>query len=171
MKKKQLFHIGTFGKPVGLKGKIKIIMYNFEFNKFKSKSLSSYLVDEANVFCNFQYLKINKNKLTGKLKKCNSINCAEKLNGKKIFIDINHLPKNKKNQFYIFDLINCEVKTSKNILLGSIIGIDNFGAGDLIKIKKDNNKSFYIPMNEDNVVKVDLKKKLVIVNPIKGILN
>ena len=171
MKKKQLFHIGTFGKPVGLKGEIKIIMYNFEFNKFKSKSLSSYLVDEADMFWNFQYLKINKNKLTGKLITSNSINCAEKLNSKKIFIDINHLPKNKKNQFYIFDLINCEVKTSKNILLGNIIDIDNFGAGDLIKIKKDNNKSFYIPMNEDNVAKVDLKKKLVIVNPIKGILN
>ena len=171
MKKKQLFHIGTFGKPIGLKGKIKIIMHNFEFNKFKSKSLSPYLVDEANVFWNFQYLKINNNKLTGKLEKCNSINCAEKLNGKKIFIDINHLPKNKKNQFYIFDLINCEVKTSKNILLGSIIDVDNFGAGDLLKIKKDINKSFYIPMNEDNVVKVDLKKKLVIVNPVKGILN
>jgi 16S rRNA processing protein RimM len=170
VKKKQLFYIGTFGKPVGLKGKIKIIMHNLEFNEFKSKSLIPYLIDEANVFWNFQYLKINNNKLTGKLKKCNSINCADKLKGKKIFIDINHLPKNKKNQFYIFDLINCEVKTSKNILLGSIIDIDNFGAGDLIRIKKDNNKSFYIPMNEDNVVKVDLKKKLVIVNPIKGIL-
>ena len=68
-------------------------------------------------------------------------------------------------------MINCEVKTSENILLGNIIDIDNFGAGDLIKIKKDNNKSFYIPMNEDNVAKVDLKKKLVIVNPIKGVLN
>ena len=169
MKKKQLFHIGTFGKPVGLKGELKIIMHNFEFNKFKSLNL--YLVDEADMFWNFQYLKINKNKLSGKLKKCNSINYAEKLNGKKIFIDINYLPKNKKNHFYIFDLINCEVKTSKNILLGNIIDINNFGAGDLIKIKKDSNKSFYIPMNEDNVAKVDLKKKLVIVNPIKGILN
>ena len=99
MKKKQLFHIGTFGKPVGLKGEIKIIMHNFEFNKFKSKSLSSYLVDEADMFWNFQYLKINKNKLTGKLIKCNSINCVEKLNGKKIFIDINNLPKNKKINF------------------------------------------------------------------------
>ena len=171
MKKKQLFHIGTFGKPVGLKGEIKIIMHNFEFNKFKSKSLSLYLTDEANVFWNFQYLKINKNKLTGKLKKCNSINCAEKLNSKKIFIDRNNLPRNEKNQFYIFDLINCKVKTPNNSLLGNIINIDNFGAGDLIKIKKTNNKSFYIPMNDENIVKVDIKKKLVIVNPIKGILN
>ena len=68
-------------------------MYNFEFNKFNSKSLSSYLVNEVDVFWNFQYLKINKNKLTGKLIKCNSINCAEKLNGKKIFIDIKSFAK------------------------------------------------------------------------------
>ena len=169
MKKKQLFHIGTFGKPVGLKGEIKIIMHNLEFNTFKS--LNTYLLDEESMFWNFQYLKINKNKLTGKLKKCNSINYAEKLNSKKILIDRNNLPRNEKNQFYIFDLINCKVKTPKNSLLGNIINIDNFGAGDLIKIKKTNNKSFYIPMNDENIVKVDIKKKLVIVNPIKGILN
>ena len=169
MKKKQLFHIGTFGKPVGLKGEIKIIMHNLEFNTFKS--LSTYLLDEESMFWDFQYLKINKNKLTGKLKKCNSIDYAEKLNSKKILIDRNNLPRNEKNQFYIFDLINCKVKTPKNSLLGNIINIDNFGAGDLIKIKKTNNKSFYIPMNDENIVKVDIKKKLVIVNPIKGILN
>ena len=169
MKKKQLFHIGTFGKPVGLKGEIKIIMLNLEFNTLKS--LNTYLLDEETMFWDFQYLKISNNKLTGKLKKCNSINCAEKLNRKRIFIDRNNLPKNEKNRFYIFDLINCKVKTSKNSLLGYIINIDNFGAGDLIKIKKSNNKSFYIPMNEDNIIKVDIKKKLVIVNPIKGILN
>ena len=169
MKNKQLIHVGTFGKPVGLKGEIKIIVHNFEFNEFKS--LSSYFLDEVAVIWDFKYLKINKNKLTGKLKKCDSINCAEKLNGKRIFIDINHLPKNKKNQFYIFDLINCKVKTSKGCVLGNIIKIDNFGAGDLAEVKKTNNKSFYIPMNEDNIVKIDIKKKLMIVNPIKGILN
>ena len=169
MKKKQLFHIGTFGKPVGLKGEIKIIMLNLEFNTLKS--LNTYLLDEETMFWDFQYLKINNNKLTGKLKKCNSINCAEKLNRKRIFIYRNNLPRNKKNQFYIFDLINCKVKTPKNNLLGNIINIDNFGAGDLIKIGKTNNKSFYIPMNEENIVKVDIKKKLVIVNPIKGVLN
>ena len=169
MIKKQLLHIGTFGKPVGLKGEIIIIMHNVEFSTFKSLSL--HLSDKLSVFWNFRYLKINKNKLFGKLKKCNSINCVEKLNGKKIFIDKNKLPKNKKNQFYIFDLINCEVKTLKYNLLGSVIKIDNFGAGDLIKVKNNNNKSFYIPMNEDNIVKIDIKKKLVIVDPIKGILS
>ena len=169
MKKKQLVHIGSFGRPLGLKGEVKIIVNTFEFNTIKS--MSSYLINERGSIWNFQYLKIRKDKLIGKFQECNSRNCVEKLSGKKIFIDKRNLPKTEKNQFYVFDLINCKVKTINNKLLGNIINIDNFGAGDLINIKKTNNKSFYIPMNEDNIVKVDIKKKLVIVNPIKGILD
>ena len=169
MKKKQLVHIGSFGRPLGLKGEVKIIVNTFEFNTIKS--MSSYLINERGLIWNFQYLKIRKDKLIGKFQECNSRNCVEKLTGKKIFIDKSNLPKIKKNQFYVFNLINCKVKTINNKLLGNIINIDNFGAGDLINIKKTNNKSFYIPMNEENIVKVDIKKKLVIVNPIKGILD
>ena len=169
MKKKQLVHIGSFGRPLGLKGEVKIIVNTFEFNTIKS--MSSYLINERGLICNFQYLKIRKDKLIGKFQECNSRNCVEKLTGKKIFIDKSNLPKIKKNQFYVIDLINSKVKTINNELLGNIINIDNFGAGDLINIKKTNNKSFYIPMNEDNIVKVDIKKKIVIVNPIKGILD
>ena len=169
MKNKQLIHVGFFGQPLGLKGEVKIIANTFEFNTIKS--MSSYLINEKGSIWNFQYLKIRKDKIIGKFQKCNSRNCVEKLSGKKIFIDKSNLPKTEKNQFYVFDLINCKVKTINNKLLGNIINIDNFGAGDLINIKKTNNKSFYIPMNEENIVKVDIKKKLVIVNPIKGILD
>lgn len=169
MKIKQLVHVGSFGRPFGLKGDIKIIVDTFEFDTIKS--MSSYLLNEGGSVWNFQYLKIGKDKLIGKFHDCDSRNCVEKLNGKKIFIDKGNLPKIEKNQFYVFDLINCKVKTINNKLLGNIINIDNFGAGDLINIKKKNNQSFYIPMNEDNIVKIDTKKKLVIVKPIKGILD
>jgi len=169
VKKKQLVHVGSFGSPLGLKGEVKIIVNSFGFDTIKS--VSSYLINEKGAVWNFQYLKINKYKLIGKLQECNSRNCIEKLYSKKIFIDKKNLPKTEKNQFYVFDLINCQVKTSTNKLLGNIINIDNFGAGDLINIKKNNNENFYIPMNDDNVVKVNIKKKLVIVNPIKGILD
>tara|TARA_B100001245_G_C22682263_1_gene333421 strand:+ start:47 stop:556 length:510 start_codon:yes stop_codon:yes gene_type:complete len=169
VKKKQLVCIGSFGRPLGVKGEVKIIVNNFEFDTVKSAI--SYLINEKDVVWNFQYLKINNDKLIGKLQECNSRNCIEKLYGEKIFIDKRNLPKTEKNQFYVFDLINCEVKTSNNKFLGNIINIDNFGAGDLINIKKNNNENFYIPMNDDNVVKVNIKKKLVIVDPIKGILD
>jgi ribosomal 30S subunit maturation factor RimM len=43
--------------------------------------------------------------------------------------------------------------------------------GDLIEIISDNKKNFYIPMNKDNLVKIDSEKKIIIVNPLKGILD
>ena len=37
-------------------------------------------------------------------------------------------------------------------------------------LNQQKGKDFYIPMNKDNVVSVNLKKNIVIINPIKGIL-
>ena len=34
-----------------------------------------------------------------------------------------------------------------------------------------NNKNFYIPMNNENLVSVELNKKKIIINPIKGIID
>jgi len=55
--------------------------------------------------------------------------------------------------------------------LGKIKDIKNFGAGDLFEIKNSEKNNFYIPMNDDNVVKIDIKKKQIIVNPITGLLD
>ena len=169
MTKKNLIHIGTFNQPLGLKGEIKIIIHVSGFELFKS--LSPYFSDDGLTTWDFNHLHMNKDKIIALLKNCNNRNCAEKLKGKKIFSYKNKLPKIKKNQFYANDLINFEVKTLKNNLLGKIINIDNFGAGDLMSIKKSNGESLYIPMNEENLIKIDLKKRIVMVNPIKGILD
>ena len=109
--------------------------------------------------------------LIGKLSECDNRDCALALMGRKIFICKKKFPKIKDNQFYIFDLIGSEVLTKNKSLIGEIINIDNFGAGDLINIKNKQGKTIYIPMNEENVVKVDIKKRFVIVNPVKGILD
>ena len=169
MKTKQLVHIGTFGQPLGLKGEVKIIIHTSSIDSFKS--LSPYTANDGKNIWNFDHLIMNNGKLVGKLQNCNTRNCAEHLYGKKIFTHKDNLPKTKKNQFYVSDLINCKAKTLNNKVLGKVINIDNFGAGDLINIQQPNGKNFYIPMNKENVVKIDIKNRLLIVNPITGILN
>ena len=64
-----------------------------------------------------------------------------------------------------------DVITNQNKLIGKIIEINNFGAGDLLNVRNLKGQTFYIPMNGENIIKVDLKKKLVVSNPLKGILN
>ena len=46
--------------------------------------------------------------------------------------------------------------------MGTVISIVNFGASDLINVKKDNRNNFYIPINEENIKKIDVKKKIIV---------
>ena len=39
-----------------------------------------------------------------------------------------------------------------------------------MEINKDN-KNFFIPMNNDNLVNIDLKKMIIVVDPILGLLD
>ena len=71
----------------------------------------------------------------------------------------------------MLDLIGCEVINMEKECLGKVIDIKNFGAGDLMEIINNGNKTIYIPMNEDNLINVDIDKKKILVNPIKGLLD
>jgi len=167
--KKNLIHLGTFGNPFGLKGDIKIKFHTLTFDSFKS--FNNKFIDELEQKFNFKYIRKYKNVLIGKLENCSNKNCAKKLSGKKIFIYRSFLPKTKNNEYYVNDLIDCKVKNLKNKLLGKIIDVKNYGAGDLIYIKKNTGKNFFIPMNDENISKIDLENKNVIVNPMKGLLD
>jgi len=116
VKKKELLHIGTFNKPLGLKGEIKIVMHTNNFESFKS--LSPFLDFKGNNIWNFSYLKINNGKLIGKLKDYNNRSYVENLKGKKIYTYKINLPKTKINQHYVIDLIGCKVVNKNNIILG-----------------------------------------------------
>lgn len=169
MNKDKLIHIGTFVNPRGLKGEIKILLYLSNFEMFES--LIKFLVDEKKNSFNFEYIKLIKGRAIGKLKKLNDRNSVDLIKNKKIFIERKFFPKNKENNFYFFDLIDFKIITNNKKILGTVESIENFGAGDLINVKDNSGKYFYIPMNNDNVIEVDTKKEKIIVSPIKGILN
>ncbi len=168
MLKSHLIHVGTFGKPLGLKGEINIFMLTNDLYSFKK--LKPFFSDDGTVAWHFQHLRMLKGNLIGKLKNYTTRTTVEKLKGKKIFANKEKLPRTKPGEFYIFDLINCKVQLKDNKIIGRINKIDNFGAGDLLSIKPIKGKDFYIPMNEDNVISVNLKKKIIVIKPIRGIL-
>ena len=95
---------------------------------------------------------------------------VEKLKGKKIFSKSTSFPKTEKNQYYFKDLIGCSVNLLDGNIIGEVISVDNFGAGDLIEVKM-NRRKIYIPIDKDNLISVNIESKEILVNPIKGVLN
>ena len=168
MSKSSLVHVGTFGTPIGLKGEIKVLMLTSSFESFKM--LKVYLNEDASVSWNFTKMRVINNKLIAHLQNCNNREDAEKFRGKKIFSKSSKFPEINKDEYYIRDLIGCAIFLKNGKKIGNVVSVEDFGASDLLKTKI-NNKTFYIPMNKDNLISVNLDKKEIIVNPIKGIID
>ena len=168
MNKSNFIQVGTFGAPVGLKGEIKVNLLTSSFEFFKN--LKNYYGDDFLDKYVFDNMRTTNNKLIVHLENFFTRTDVEKLKGKKIFSKSTSFPKTEKNQYYFKDLIGCSVNLLDGNKIGEVISVDNFGAGDLIETNYKN-KNIYIPLNYENIVSVDLEKKTITINPMKGILD
>ena len=169
MKNKDLVHVGTFGQPQGLKGDIKINILTSSLESFKI--LKNYFMQDGEIILHFTALRKIGKKNIASLEGCEDRNAALDYKGKYIFSLKENFSKIDEGEYYVIDLIGCNVFNLENESLGSVVNIKNFGAGDLIEITCDSKKNFYIPMNDDNLISVNILEKKIIVNPMKGLLD
>lgn len=99
-------------------------------------------------------------------------NAAEKLRGTKLYASRAALPKIKdKNTYYHTDLIGMTAYSEKRDVIGRVLAVANFGAGDLLEIKPPKGASFYLPFTGKVVPHVDIDKKEMIVDVPHGLLD
>lgn len=72
-------------------------------------------------------------------------NSAETLRGKLLSVPRTELPPLEEGEFYHADLIGlpCESETGER--LGTVVAVENYGAGDLLEIEKSDGKKSLIP--------------------------
>ena len=77
----------------------------------------------------------------------------------------NNFTECKKNDFFYSDLEECNVFDLNNKLIGKISGIFNFGAGDILEIKiNEDNSTMLMNFNKYNFPKISIKKKSITLN-------
>ncbi|MDC3052302.1 ribosome maturation factor RimM [Prochlorococcus sp. AH-736-A13] len=108
-----------------------------------------------------------------RLQGINTRNHAEKLKKFKILVNADTLPKLKKGEFHLLELLNLEVKTLENDKLkkiGIVINLEN-EKNNLLVIKLfKNQKKVLVPFVKEIVPLVDIKNKFLIINPPNGLL-
>ena len=103
----------------------------------------------------------------------NTRNHAEQLKKFKILVNADTLPKLKKEEFHLLELINLEVKTLNNNELetiGKVINLENEKNNLLIIELFKNQKKVLIPFVKEIVPLVDIKNNFLIINPPNGLL-
>ena len=108
-----------------------------------------------------------------KLQGINTRDHAEKLKKNKILVKTNKLPKLKKEEYHLLELINLEVKTLENDelkIIGKVINLENEKNNLLVVELFKNQKKVLIPFVKEIVPLVDIKNNFLIINPPNGLL-
>ena len=145
--------VGNFGRPIGLKGSIKL--NSFTRPPENIKSYKSFFMKEISQFVELEVKKIT---TSGKnliifLNNCNSLEEAEEtFKGREIFIPKLDLPETE-DKFYWNDLIGLEViiRSSEKIL-GKVHSLMETGSNDVLIIKNPNQEDILIPFIMKQVI-------------------
>ena len=163
----KLVPIAEIIKPHGIKGELKILLYNEESRSLQKNKL---------VFLgqnNFRKLVIEKvhyslKKSRIKFFEINNKEDAESLRGKLINIYRSDLPALKKDEFYLNDLINFRIVDKSNNEYGIVKEVLHLPANDVLSVL-NNDKEYLVPIIEDVIVRINTDSKDIIINPIKGL--
>ena len=93
-------------------------------------------------------------------------NGAEALRGTELFVPRDRLPDlDDDDSFYIEDLVGLSAIATDGAALGSVIAVQNFGAGDLLEIQPLNGEAYYLPMKPEFVPAIDISAGTVTIDP------
>ena len=108
-----------------------------------------------------------------KLQGINTRDHAEQLKKYKILVKTNKLPKLKKDEFHLLELINLQVKTLENDqleIIGKVINLENEKNNLLIIELFKNQKQVLVPFVKEIVTVVDIKNNFLVIEPPRGLL-
>ncbi|WP_301076560.1 ribosome maturation factor RimM [Sphingomonas sp.] len=86
---------------------------------------------------------------------------AEALRGVELSVPRAALPPLAKGEYYHADLLGLPAVSDAGENLGSVVSVENFGAGDVIEVERPNGKRFMVPMNEQAVPEWNAERMVI----------
>jgi 16S rRNA processing protein RimM len=78
-------------------------------------------------------------------------NAAEALRGTALTVPRSALPPLGEGEYYHADLLGLAAVSDAGEALGSVVAVENYGAGDVLEIERPNGKRFMVPMSAEAV--------------------
>ena len=171
---KELLHIATIGKVVGLKGDMKLHIKSDFPEQFVSGN--SFILNKKETIT---LSDVNHERGLIKIKGYTTPEDARKFTNAKLYTTYEDTRKNchlKEGEFFWFDLMGCDIYEGEK-LLGNVSEIDRILDNNYLKIKTDEklitdgfSKSFLLPYNDNYIVGTDVKNKKITVDGAMDIL-
>lgn len=161
MKLDDCFYLGKIGKPKSFKGETTLLFDVDEIDFLKDVEIWFILIANRLVPYTVENLYPKNNKtLVVKFKGINDDRNVDLLKNKEVYLPISSLPKLKKGEVYLHELVNCEVIDDNYGKLGMITDINDQTLQRLLIVKMGK-KEILIPYIEQFVYKKDIDNRVV----------
>ena len=88
---------------------------------------------------------------------------AEKLRGQLVTVPRSALPPLEEGEYYHADLIGLPCQSAEGVPLGTVLAVENFGAGDIVEIETPDGRRTMVPFREGVA---DLLGDRIVVDPL-----
>lgn len=169
MKKEELFELGYNGKTVGNIGEVYLHMDTDQPEYYQK--MTQLFVDIKGTLVPYfvEHIKIRGLKASVKYKDIDSKEVAELLQGSKVFLPLDFLPKLKGNQFYFHEVIGFSVEDHLHGNIGIIEQIVDHSVQAIFAIKNEDIE-ILIPITDEIIKNVDRKNKLIKIEAPDGLI-
>ena len=156
---KVLITVGMISKPHNLNGAIKVHPITDFPERFLERQEILVEVKGKLELMKITSVSLHNSFLIMQLEGIDSIDKAEQLRGAYLKISEAQLASLKDDEFYIFQLIDMEVKDIQGNYIGRLVDVIKTGANDVYIVKDQANKEILIPALKKVVKKIDLEAK------------
>jgi 16S rRNA processing protein RimM len=158
--------VGQIGAAHGVRGEVRLRSFTAA-----PEAITSYgpLESEDGRVFEIESLRPAKDHFVARLAGIADRDAAERLANAKLYVPRERLPElDQPDEFYHADLVGLAVLDRTGQRLGSVVGVHNFGAGDLIEVKLDTGgKTELLPFDAATVPQIDIAGGRLIVEQPK----
>jgi 16S rRNA processing protein RimM len=160
-----LLLVGRIGAAHGIKGEVRI--QSFTEDPLALIDYSPLITSRPGLTVTIEAARGGANTIVARLKGIATRTEVEALNGVELFVPRDRLPaSDDDDDFYIADLIGLDARLADATVLGSIVAVPNYGAGDILEIRpRTGLGTRLIPFTRAAVPEIHIADGYVVVEP------
>lgn len=162
-----LILLGIVGAPHSVRGEVRIKTYTGD-----PLGIADYgpLTDSKGRSFEITDIRPAKEVVVARLKGVTTREAAEALNGTELFVPRDKLSADEdEDEFLHADLIGCHVAGPDGAVLGTVTGVENYGAGDLLDIKTPDGRFVLMPFTKAFAPRIDIATRRIEAEPPLGL--
>ena len=167
---KDRLRVGIITKPHGVKGEVRVFPTTDDTRRFELLE-EVYLEEEGESPYHISSVKYQKNMVILGFRECGSMNEAELLRNRELWINRDQALPLEEGQYFLCDAIGLPLITEEGETVGVLQDILETGANRVFQVKTEEGKIYYFPDIPQCIKKVDVEQGVITVFVMPGLMD